>query len=235
MMYNLMRLVSSGNGLLPGPLLHLRTDSRIGHVVEATEIRKLAGVHSFRYKAHNRRFSMSPAILGPGSTDEPDALLHGYFQHVTSGPYGGTLFQPGFVRLDTLIGYGGGSGASPTGGGAPIRHAERERGTASDRTLGYPYMVHGGPGRELWVVDLVNTLPFYEGLARQLQFSPSKKTTGTGKSESYDRTPVFDARVAEVLTSVPGVGAAFDDVKGEYGIEKTSTCRTRRSGLGRFS
>lgn len=331
MMYNLMRLVSSENGLRPGPLLRLRTDSRIGHVVDLTEIRKLASVHSFRYKAYNGEFSMSPTIVGPDSTEEPDAILFGYFQNVTSGPYGGgTLFQPGFAGLDTLIGYGerfrrlferddgvgmppehlravtrglrdlglrdlgeldparagpsatwalrtgtlpvrrdellGGaleeaaraelaaadparsgddlawsvqrfvalasssgdavartsrvSGSAPTGSGAPIRHAERERDAASDRTLGYPYMIHGGPEEELWVVDLVNTLPFYEGLVRQLQFSPSKKTTGTGKSESYDRTSVFDTRVAEMLASVPGVEAAFDDVDGEDDIEK---------------
>ena len=328
MMYNLMRLVSSENGLRPGPLLRLRTDSRIGHVVDLTEIRKLASVHDFRRGAYNGEFSMSPAIVGPGSTDEPDALLFGYFEDVTTRPYGGgVLFAPGFVGLDALIGYGerfrrlfereDGVGMPPEhlravtrglrdlalgelgefdparagpsatwafrtgtlpvrrdellGGaleeaaeaelaaadparsgedlaqsverfvalasssgdavarpgpipgytrGAPIRHAERERDAASDRTLGYPYMIHGGPEQELWLVDLANTLPFYEGLARQLQFSPSKKTTGTGRSESYDRTSVFDARVAEMLASVPGVEAAFDNVGGEDGIEK---------------
>lgn len=322
MMYNLMRLVSSESDLRPGPLLRLRTRSRIGHVVDPTEIRKLASVHSFRYEAYNREFSMW-GMIGPGSTEEPDALAYGYFERVTSEPYGGgTLFAPGFVRLDTLIEYGkrfrhlferddsigmppehlraitrglrnlgllstaregpsatwarrtgtlpiphgvllggpleeaardeltatdpersgddlarsverfvalassSGNAATQTArvrdaaSGAPIRHAERERDAASDRTLGYPYMIHGGPEQELWIVDFVNTLPFYQGLAKQLRFSPSKKTTGTGQSESYERTSVFDVALAEMLASVPGVEAAFVEVDKEDGIEK---------------
>lgn len=107
MMYNLMRLVSSDNEVRPGPLLRLRIDSRIGHVVDLTEIRKLASVHDFRRGAYNGEFSMSPAIVGPDSTDEPDALLFGYFQDVTTGPYGGgVLFAPSFAGLDALIGHG---------------------------------------------------------------------------------------------------------------------------------
>ncbi len=321
MTYNLMRLVSSENGLQPGPLLRLKTMSRIGHVVEPTEIRKLASVHSFRYEAYNREFSMS-AMFGPDSTEEPDALAYGYFQDVTSGAYGGgTLFAPGFMNLQTLIEYGKrfrqlferddgigmppehlraitrglrnlgvrstiGEGPSSTwvrrtgtvliphdellGGpleeeardeltamdperanddlarsverfvalassspdavaergrvrdaarGAPIRHTERERDAASDRTLGYPYMIHGGK-EELWIVDFVNTLPLYQSLAKQLRFRPSKKTTGTGQSESYERTSVFDTGLAELLASVPGVEAAFVKVDEEDSIEK---------------
>lgn len=106
MMYNFMRLVSSENGIRPGPQLRLRTNSRIGHEVESTEIRKLAGVHSFRYRTHNDDFSMW-AMLRSGATDEPDALLYGYFPDVTSAPYGGgILLAPNFMSLDTLIEYG---------------------------------------------------------------------------------------------------------------------------------
>ena len=324
MTYNLMRLVSSENNLRPGPLLRLRTKSRIGHVVDATEIRKLASVHSFRYEAYNRKFSMW-AMGESVSADEPDALAYGYFENVTSKPYGGgVLFAPTFMGLDTLIEYGkrfrhlfereDGVGMPPEhlraitrglrnigllstadegplatwayhtgtlpiprnvllGGpleeaardeliatdperssddlarsierfvalasssgdavaetdqvrdaarGAPISHAERERDAASDRTLGYPYMIHGGKEQELWIVDFVNTLPFYQGLAKQLRFRPSKKTTGTGQSESYERTSVFDAGLAETLASVSGVEAAFVEVDQEDGIEKES-------------
>ncbi|MDP9438498.1 MAG: hypothetical protein M3P49_07115 [Actinomycetota bacterium] len=322
MTYNLMRLVSSENDLRPGPLLRLRTMSRIGHVVEPIEIRKLASVHSFRYEAYNGAFSMW-AMFGPDSTEEPDALAYGYFQDVTPGAYGGgSLFAPGFTSLRTLIEYGkrfrqlferdDGIGVPPEhlraitrglrnlgllgtaregpsatwarrtgtllipreellGGslekaardeltatdpersdddlarsverfvalasssgdvvaqtgqvrdashGAPIRHAERERDAASDRTLGYPYMIHGGLEHELWIVDFVNTLPFYQSLAKQLRFSPSNKTTATGQSESYERTSVFDVGLAETLTSVPGVEAAFPEIDEEEGIEK---------------
>lgn len=313
MMYNFMRLVSAENEIRPGPLLRLRTNSRIGHEVEATEIRKLASVHSFRYKTHNEEFSMW-AMVGPGSTEEPDALLYGYLPDLTQAPYGGgILLAPSFMSLGTLIAYGkrfrrlfereDGVGmpaehlqvisrslrniglisterderlenwAYRTGtlpvprdvllGGpleevakeelieayperssddlsqsvrrfvalasssddidteiAPVRHANRERDAEADRTLGYPYMIHGSKEQELWTVDFVNTIPFYQSLAGQLRFSPSKKTTGSGRSESYDRTSVFDARVAEMLTSVSGIEPAFEGLKQEDNIEK---------------
>ncbi|CAN5908590.1 hypothetical protein BH23ACT11_BH23ACT11_27040 [soil metagenome] len=313
MMYNLMRLVSSESGIRPGPLLRLRTNSRIGHEVEATEIRKLASVHSFRYKAHNEDFSMW-AMVGSGATDEPDALLYGYFPDVTLGSYGGgILLAPNFMSLDTLIEYGmkfrrlfereDGVGMPPehfhaisrglrdiglisterderldnwayrTGtlpvprnvllggpleeaaqaelaevhpersaddlsqsvrrfvalasssghlgaGLAPVSHPKRERDAAADRTLGYPYMVHGSKEQELWIVDFANTPAFYQSLAGQLRFSPSKKTTGSGRSESYDRTSVFDARIAEMMTSIPGIEPAFEGFEQEDNIEK---------------
>lgn len=103
---------------------------------------------------------------------------------------------------------------------APVSHPKRERDAAADRTLGYPYMVHGNRGQELWVVDFVNTPAFYQSLAAQLQFSPSKKTTGSGRSESYDRTSVFDARAAEMMTSIPGIEPAFEGFEQEDNIEK---------------
>lgn len=313
MMYNFMRLVSSENGIRPGPLLRLRTESRIGYEVEATEIRKLASVHSFRYKTHNEEFSMW-AMVSPGSTKELDALVYGYMPDVTSAPYGGgILLAPNFMSLDTLIEYGkkfrclfereDGVGMPPehfhaisrglrdlgllstdqeerlaawaykTGtlpvprdvllGGpleeaaqaelaelhsersgddltqsvrrfvalasspgelgadiTPVSHANRERDAEADRTLGYPYMIHGSREQELWIVDFVNTIPFYQSLAGQLRFSPSKKTTGSGRSESYDRTSIFDARVAEMMTSIPGIEPAFEEVEQKDNIEK---------------
>lgn len=313
MMYNLMRLVSSENGIRPGPLLRLRTESRIGYEVEATEIRKLASVHSFRYKTHNEKFSMW-AMVSPDSTEEPDALVYGYMPDVTSAPYGGgILLAPAFMSLNILIEYGkwfrrlferddgvgmppehleaisrglrdigllstdrderlaawayktgtlpvprdvllGGTleeaareeliEANPERSGddleqsvrrfvalaspsselgtkvASVNHAGRERDAAADRTLGYPYMIHGSPEQELWIVDFVNTPAFYQSLAGQLRFSPNKKTTASGKSESYDRTSIFDARVVEMMTSVTGIEPAFDEVCQEEGIEK---------------
>ncbi|MGF1472945.1 MAG: hypothetical protein ACFB50_14550 [Rubrobacteraceae bacterium] len=313
MMYNFMRLVSSENGIRPGPRLRLRTDSRIGHEVEPTEIRKLAGVHSFRYQTHNDNYSMW-AMVGSDSSEEPDALLYGYFQDVTSAPYGGgILLAPNFMSLDAFIEYGkkfrqlfereDGVGMPPehfhaisrglrdlgllstdqegrldnwayrTGtlpvprdvlldgpleeaaqaelaevhpersgddisqsvrrfvalasssgdmgpGIASVNHNRRERDAAADRTLGYPYMIHGSREQELWIVDFVNTIPFYQSLAGQLQFSPSKKTTGSGRSESYDRTSVFDARVAQMMTAIPGIEPAFEGVEQEDDIEK---------------
>ena len=77
----------------------------------------------------------------------------------------------------------------------------------SDRTVGYPYMIHGSLEHELLLVDFANTIPFYQSLAGQLEFSETKKTTGSGKHDAYERTSVFDERVAERLTSLPDVEA----------------------------
>lgn len=103
---------------------------------------------------------------------------------------------------------------------APVSHPKRERDAAADRTLGYPYMIHGSKEQELWIVDFVNTPAFYQSLAGQLRFDPSKKTTGSGRSESYDRTSVFDVRVAEMMTTIVGIEPAFEEVEQKDNIEK---------------
>lgn len=102
----------------------------------------------------------------------------------------------------------------------PVAHVKRERDAGSDRTVGYPYMIHGSTGHELLLVDFVNTIPFYQSLAGQLEFSETKKTTGSGKSDSYERTSVFDERVAEILTSLPEVELAFQREDPASGIVK---------------
>ncbi len=84
-------------------------------------------------------------------------------------------------------------------GSAPERG--RERDAASPRTLGYPYMIHGGPEHELWVVDYTNTLPFFQSLAGQMRFSRPK--------HAFARTSMFDALLAEALEQIPGIEFAF--------------------------
>lgn len=79
----------------------------------------------------------------------------------------------------------------------------RERDASSARTLGYPYMIHGGQEDELWVVDYTNTLPFFQSLAGQMNFTRSKHASA--------RTSMFDALLAETMERVPGIEPAFVD------------------------
>ncbi len=102
----------------------------------------------------------------------------------------------------------------------PVAHAKREKNAGSARTVGYPYMIHGNEAHELLLVDLVNLMPFYQSLAGQLEFSETKKTTGSGKHDAYERISVFDERVAEILTSVPEVELAFQREDPASGIAK---------------
>ncbi|MDP9477614.1 MAG: hypothetical protein M3R38_18340 [Actinomycetota bacterium] len=83
----------------------------------------------------------------------------------------------------------------------------RERDAASARTLGYPYMIHGGPDHDLWVVDYLNTLPFFQGLAGQMNFLPAK--------QAFARTSMFDALLAEAMEHVPGIEPVFVDDREE--------------------
>ena len=64
----------------------------------------------------------------------------------------------------------------------------RERDAASARILGYPYMIHGSPEHDVWVVDYVNTLPFFQSLAGEMRFSRAK--------QAFARTSVFDVLLA---------------------------------------
>ncbi len=94
----------------------------------------------------------------------------------------------------------------------------RERAAASARTIGYPYMIHGEADHDLWIVDYLNTLPFFQGLASQLQFSQSKDTTKSGTSDAFARTSVFDAGLAEAAGRVPGIEFAFVRDREEPGL-----------------
>ena len=91
---------------------------------------------------------------------------------------------------------------SPSSSGPDTaRERGRERDAASARTLGYPYMIHGGPEHELWVVDYLNTLPFFQSLAGQMQFSRTK--------HAFARTSMFEALLAEDIGRVPGIEPVF--------------------------
>lgn len=94
---------------------------------------------------------------------------------------------------------------SPDPDAAPERG--RERDAASARTLGYPYMIHGGSDHDLWVVDYLNTLPFFQGLAGQMNFLPAK--------QAFARTSMFDALLAEAMERVPGIEPVFVDNREE--------------------
>jgi hypothetical protein len=72
---------------------------------------------------------------------------------------------------------------------------------ASARTLGYPYMIHGGPEHELWVVDYLNTLPFFQSLAGEMYFSPGKSVAA--------RTSLFDVLLADQLAGLTNLESAF--------------------------
>ena len=102
----------------------------------------------------------------------------------------------------------------------PVAHAKRERDANSARTVGYPYMIHGSTKNKLLLVDLVNTIPFYQSLAGQMEFSETKKTTGSGQHDAYERTSVFDERVAKILTALPEIELAFQREDPASGIEK---------------
>ena len=93
------------------------------------------------------------------------------------------------------------------GSSGPTPERGRERDAASPRTLGYPYMIHGGPEHELWVVDYLNTLPFFQSLAGQMQFSRPK--------HAFARTSMFDALLAEVMGRVSGIEPVFLDDREE--------------------
>lgn len=77
----------------------------------------------------------------------------------------------------------------------------RERDAASPRTLGYPYMIHGGPHHDIWVVDYTNTLPFFQSLAGELRFSPGKSVAA--------RTSMFDILLADRLVGLTNVEPTF--------------------------
>ena len=77
----------------------------------------------------------------------------------------------------------------------------RERDAASSRTLGYPYMIHGGPDHDIWVVDYTNTLPFFQSLAGEMNFLRPK--------HAFARTSMFDTLLAEVMQRVPGIEPVF--------------------------
>lgn len=105
-----------------------------------------------------------------------------------------------------------GSGAGREG--APSKtDSTRGREWAADsvRAPAYPYVIHGHGGHELWIVDYFRTIPFLQGLVGKLRFSGNNKTTGLGQRDAYERTSIFDARLAEVLREVPGVAFAFLD------------------------
>jgi len=108
------------------------------------------------------------------------------------------------------------SAGAVTASTAPERG--RERDAASARTLGYPYMIHGGPSHDLWVVDYLNTLPFFQGLVGELRFSPSKSVTKAGRSDHFARTSMFDTLLAETLGNLPGIEPAFADDREELGL-----------------
>ena len=77
----------------------------------------------------------------------------------------------------------------------------RERDAVSPRTLGYPYMIHGGPDHDVWVVDFTNTLPFFQSLAGELRFSPGKSVAA--------RTSMFDVLLADRLVSLTNLEPTF--------------------------
>ncbi len=99
---------------------------------------------------------------------------------------------------DAVPGYGRSSRGPHT---ASTSLRSRERDAASARTLGYPYMIHGGPEHELWLVDYVNTLPFLQSLAGEVYFAPGRSVAA--------RTSTFDRLLAESLERVDGIEAAF--------------------------
>jgi hypothetical protein len=100
---------------------------------------------------------------------------------------------------DAVPGHRPGSHGSSGPGTTPERG--RERDAASARTLGYPYMIHGGPDHDLWVVDYVNTLPFFQSLAGEMRVSRAK--------HAFARTSMFDVLLAESLEQIPGIEPAF--------------------------
>ncbi len=99
---------------------------------------------------------------------------------------------------DAVPGYGRSSRGPHT---ASTSLRSRERDAASARTLGYQYMIHGGPEHELWLVDYVNTLPFLQSLAGEVYFAPGRSVAA--------RTSTFDRLLAESLERVDGIEAAF--------------------------
>jgi len=101
------------------------------------------------------------------------------------------------------------TGAASGSASSNVPERGRERDAASARTLGYPYMIHGGPDHDLWVVDYLNTLPFFQGLAGQMRFLPNKSFAKFGGNDDSARTSVFDVLLAEVLERVPGMEPAF--------------------------
>jgi hypothetical protein len=62
-------------------------------------------------------------------------------------------------------------------------------------------MIHGGPEHELWVVDYLNTLPFFQSLAGEMYFSPGKSVAA--------RTSMFDVLLADQLAGLTNLESAF--------------------------
>jgi hypothetical protein len=100
---------------------------------------------------------------------------------------------------DAVPGNRPGSRGSSGSDTAPERG--RERDAVSARTLGYPYMIHGGPEHELWVVDYLNTLPFFQSLVGEMYFSPGKSVAA--------RTSMFDVLLADQLRGLTNLESAF--------------------------
>lgn len=59
------------------------------------------------------------------------------------------------------------------------------------------------------MVDYLNTLPFFQGLAGELRFSPSKSVAQAGGSDHFARTSMFDTLLVERLIRIQGIEPVF--------------------------
>lgn len=107
--------------------------------------------------------------------------------------------------------------ASSTAGTPALKAARAEAegpdggspGSATLRSIFYPYMVHGIEEHDYWVVDYLMTIPFIQGVVNELEFSRSDSTTPSNDSDTFVRTSVFDAHLARQLTGIPGYEEVF--------------------------
>lgn len=121
-----------------------------------------------------------------------------------------------FVRLASY------SQAEPADPDATWR--ERAWVAESARVPAYPYIIYGEDSHELWIVDYFRTIPFIQGVMSKLRFSPSSNTTGSQQSDAYERTSIFDHRVAEMLDKVPRVATAFAEYRETASLPNAKFC-----------
>lgn len=82
--------------------------------------------------------------------------------------------------------------------------------TAADvRLPAYPYMIYGDSGHETLVVDYLRTMTFVQGVLSEMRLSEKASTTCSRQNDAYRRTAAFDRRLAELLSTIPGVSPSF--------------------------
>ena len=86
------------------------------------------------------------------------------------------------------------------------------------RTNWPPYLMHGEPDHDVWVVDFVNTIPFVQRVYDMLLISSAGRTTGAVDHDAHVRTSILDQKLADFLGNAPHAELAFLHLRPDRGL-----------------